>query len=328
MNDNCRWLAQAELSTFSRSSSNVLQKPIYLSHQFSFYTLGEDYQGAIRLYRLAPAGSKIDVRRDIPIQAFSTSLPSHAEGGDGFLEEFNSPTSPRGIRGVAPSFDEPLASALTHEMEGVGATGVTEVELPMYPNGVPGKRGLLSSSISAIPVRGIGDGVSGGFDRFRKTIRKHRKKTGRDDGIVEEMAFEFDEEEDGEFMAPRVASLKSQSKKRSGSHPPRSLNSSIHTEIDDDVVGQVDEELWGQRGWDDQDQQALDDEEKFQTISKTVPLSPPAVTSSTLGPISLPKVGSSGSIAGGQGSLGKSSGRRKKKRTATKRGGHGSGAEE
>ncbi|KAH6869593.1 hypothetical protein BKA70DRAFT_367440 [Coprinopsis sp. MPI-PUGE-AT-0042] len=312
---NDEWLAQAELSTFSRASSNASQRSIYLSHQFSFYTLGEDYQGAIRLYRLAPAGTKIDVRKDIPIQAFSSSLPSHAEGGDGFLDEFNSPTSPRGIRGIASSFDEPLASALTHEMEGVGAVGVTEVELPMYPNGVPGKRGLLSSSITAIPVRGIGDGVSRGFGQLRRRIGKRGRKADGGDGIAEEdMAFEFDEEEDGEFMAPRIASLKSESKKRSGSHPPRSLNSSIHTEIDDDVVGQVDEELWGQRGWDDQDQQALDDEEKFQTISKTVPLSPPAVTSSTLGPISLPKVGSSGSLPGAQGSLGKSSGRRKKKR--------------
>lgn len=323
-----RWLAQAELSTFSRTSSSHTQRSIYLSHQFSFYTLGEDYQGAIRLYRLSLIGSKIDVRKDIPIQAFASSLSSHVpEGGEGFIEEFNSPTSPRGTRGIpSSSFDEPLASALGHEMDGLRASGVTEVELPMYPNGVAGKRGLLSSSINAIPVRAIGDGVSEGVDRIKRTIRRRNRKMdgpgGGPSGIAEEMAFEFDEEEDGEFMAPRVASLKSEVKKRSGSHP-RSLNSSIHTELDDDVVGQVDEELWGRSGWDDQDQQALDDEEKFQTISKTVPLSPPAVTSSTLGPISLPKVGSSSSIAGtgggAQGSIGKSGGRSRKKSSGKKR---------
>jgi len=107
----------------------------------------------------------------------------------------------------------------------------------------------------------------------------------------------------------------------------------IHTEIDDDVVGQVDDEPLAVRGWDNQDQQALDDKEKFRTISKMGPLYPPVMALLTLGPISLPKVGSSGSIAGGagaHGSLGKSGGKRKRKKAsvAARRGGNGSGMNE
>ncbi|KAJ6574111.1 hypothetical protein B0H19DRAFT_1063111 [Mycena capillaripes] len=58
------WLAQAELSTFS-SAPRVLPRAIYLSHQFAFYTLGEDYHALIRRYQFAIGGAKIDVRREV-----------------------------------------------------------------------------------------------------------------------------------------------------------------------------------------------------------------------------------------------------------------------
>ncbi|KAG2014393.1 hypothetical protein CC2G_011214 [Coprinopsis cinerea AmutBmut pab1-1] len=257
------WISQAELSTFSPSRA-VLPRPIYLSHQFSFHNLGEDYHALIRGYRFDIVGTKIDVRRDVPVQAFSTSISSQGTT-DVFLDDFaaSSPTSPggrgAGRMGVVSSFDEPLASALAGEME--GGVVLSESVLPMYPNGVAGsRRGGKIIGIPGIPIKGFGDGVSEGLGRIRRGIRKHGAKihgryrdgsaTGEGVGAPGEMAFEYDEEEDEEFMAPRIRHSTSS---RSHTHTPtnqRSLAGSIHSnmDMDDDVVGHVDEEIWGRVG--------------------------------------------------------------------------------
>ena len=49
------WLAEAELSTCS-NSQHILPRSIYLSHQFSFHTLGEDYHALIRRHQLNICG--------------------------------------------------------------------------------------------------------------------------------------------------------------------------------------------------------------------------------------------------------------------------------
>ncbi|KAJ6528024.1 hypothetical protein B0H19DRAFT_880062, partial [Mycena capillaripes] len=106
------WLAQAELSTFS-SAPRALPRAIYLSHQFAFYTLGEDYHALIRRYQFAIGGVKIDVRREVEVSAFALG-PGTGAGGEAFVEDYGS-SSPRAIRRrshVSSSFDEPLASAL------------------------------------------------------------------------------------------------------------------------------------------------------------------------------------------------------------------------
>ncbi|KAG6809118.1 hypothetical protein H0H92_001552, partial [Tricholoma furcatifolium] len=80
------WLSQAELSTFSKSSRG-LPRLIYLSYQFSFHTLGEDYHALIRRYQLNVGGLRIGVRREAQISAYSTG------GGDSCVEGL--PKSPR-----------------------------------------------------------------------------------------------------------------------------------------------------------------------------------------------------------------------------------------
>jgi hypothetical protein len=120
------WLAQAELSSFARSAK-LLPRSIYLSHQFSFHTLGEDYHALIRRYQLDISGHKIDVRKEVPVSAYS------AGSGESFVEGFSSPRYVRN-RTLSLSFDEPLASALAGGLDYHHSPGV----LPMLPNGMPG----------------------------------------------------------------------------------------------------------------------------------------------------------------------------------------------
>ncbi|KAJ7069827.1 hypothetical protein C8F01DRAFT_975915 [Mycena amicta] len=160
------WLAQAELSTFS-STTRVLPRPIYLSHQFTFYTLGEDYHALIRRYQLGLRGVKIDVRREVEVSGVSTA------GGEAFVEGIASSSSPRAIhrrhRTSQASFDEPLASALAGSQYALPSP-----VLPMLPNGTP------SSFRGAIPIRavaaGLGDGVAEGIGRFRREMRHQRQR--------------------------------------------------------------------------------------------------------------------------------------------------------
>lgn len=75
------WLAQAEQSTHSLSTK-IIPRPIYLSHQFTFQTLGEDYHALIRRYRFDVSGAKIEVSREVETSAFA------AETSESFIEVF------------------------------------------------------------------------------------------------------------------------------------------------------------------------------------------------------------------------------------------------
>ncbi|KAG8218093.1 hypothetical protein J3R82DRAFT_3608 [Butyriboletus roseoflavus] len=69
-------LAHAELSTCARTPG-LVPRSIYLSHQFLFYTLGEDYHALVRRHRLAISGAKIDVRKEVEASAFAGSSEAH-----------------------------------------------------------------------------------------------------------------------------------------------------------------------------------------------------------------------------------------------------------
>ena len=98
-------LAQAELSTCSKSS-NLVPRPIYLAHQFSFYTLGKDYHALIRRHQLGVTGTKIEVRKEVEISACSAGT------GESFVEGF----SPRDMGRAASSVDERIASAISADI--------------------------------------------------------------------------------------------------------------------------------------------------------------------------------------------------------------------
>ncbi|KAJ7198892.1 hypothetical protein B0H12DRAFT_579754 [Mycena haematopus] len=206
------WLAQAELSTFT-TAPRVLPRAIYLSHQFAFYTLGEDYHALIRRYQFAIGGAKIDVRRQVEVSASAFAFgPDEA-----FVEGYGSSSSPRAIRrrssrAASSSFDEPLlASALagTHYRD-----ARPPPVLPMLPNGSP----FRSSMLPVRAVAGLGDNVAEGLGRLRREMRHQRQKqlarsppavsvSGRKaaavggDDVDASVPLEFDEE-DEDFVLP------------------------------------------------------------------------------------------------------------------------------
>ena len=189
------WLSRAELSTFSLSPK-VLPRLIYLSHQFSFHALGEDYHALIRSLHFDVPSSKIEVRKPIEVSAFAT----------GESESFVQDLSPHhdmsmGIGRAPSSFDEPLASALAAQLHPLNPSPPV---LPMLPNRTPGSGS--KSLMQAIPIRqvaaGIQDGMSEGLGRIRRELGKARSPrlsatrpdaTGHDHPSV---PLEFDEEDE------------------------------------------------------------------------------------------------------------------------------------
>ncbi|KAI8984805.1 hypothetical protein BD414DRAFT_66054 [Trametes punicea] len=162
------WLSRAELSTFS-TSPRVLPRLIYLSHQFAFHVLGEDYHALIRGAHLDVPSTKIEVRKPVEVSAFATAGDS-----DAFVQGHSSPHS---LGGVPSSFDEPLASALSAPLHPLHPSPPV---LPMLPNGTPGSSGP-KSFINAIPIRhvaaGISDGMSEGLGRIRRELGRARRSS-------------------------------------------------------------------------------------------------------------------------------------------------------
>ncbi|KAJ7223555.1 hypothetical protein GGX14DRAFT_513857 [Mycena pura] len=279
------WLAQAELSTFS-TAPRILPRPIYLSHQFSFYTLGEDYHALIRRYKLRLRGTKIDVRREVEVSGALTG------GGEAFVEGIGASSSPRAIRrhsrASQASFDEPLASALA------GAQyPLPPPVLPMLPNGTP------SSFRSAIPVRavaaGLGDGVAEGLGRLRREMRHQRQRQrarsparkggGGGDDMEASVPLEFDEEdEDFVGIQPSQAesymrvhgdredddALSTATMSRNGEDSVTSLStpSTSADPLEDEVEAErLDVELEDGGGWAQEDKLAVEEAERFDNIS-------------------------------------------------------------
>ncbi|KAJ3886249.1 hypothetical protein GG344DRAFT_57825 [Lentinula edodes] len=247
------WLAQAELSTHS-GSTRVLPRSIYLSHQFSFRTLGEDYHALIRRYQLDLTGTKIEVRKGIEVSAYSTGHSESFVEGGGFAIHYDR-------RRLSSSFDEPLTSALTGGLDHTPAQSV----LPMFPNGAPGTK--PRSFKNHIPIRtmtGIGDGMSEGIGRLKREIIKVRSPqhlTNLDSSASASVPLEFDEE-DEDFLSHEEESDRSQSGSHPvspGEHPQESNN------IQEDDIFDEDHDQWP--GWVGEDRKAVEEAEMFDDIS-------------------------------------------------------------
>ncbi|KAF5344506.1 hypothetical protein D9756_011356 [Leucocoprinus leucothites] len=221
------WLAQAELSTCSRSP-RILPRSLYLSHQFTFWTFGEDYHALLRQYQFDVRGSKIHVRREVQV--------SIGVGLNNTSDRFVDDTTPidfhdhqhqhqhhhgvglGGAGNTSTSFDEPLASALAGDLvtdyHSTYATSVPAI-LPAYPNGVSGSSSKTPAFIrNSIPIRRLGDGMmSSGLGRIRKEIsssyyyqRSGRKPgprmEGEEGGGTISVPLEFDEEDEDFLGVP------------------------------------------------------------------------------------------------------------------------------
>ena len=280
------WLAQAELSSFARSAK-LLPRSIYLSHQFSFHTLGEDYHALLRQYQLDISGHRIDVRKEVQISAYP------AGSGESFVEGFSLPRDVRN-RTLSSSFDEPLASALSDGLDYHHSSGI----LPMLPNGMPGVQSFRSS----IPIRstmtGLGDGVSEGLGRIRREfnrVRSPRLRPHPDSTMYASVPLEFDEEDEdfvsrdhhtldipdrgsggnggngggggGESGSRGTSSRGGVESGASGSTPATSAHP-----LDDEEVSSIsqldyepDDATWD--GWSSEDKAAVEEAERFDDIS-------------------------------------------------------------
>ena len=300
------YLAYAELSTFSRSP-RILPRSVYLSHQFSFYTLGEDYHALISRSQLDISGEKLEVRKNVEIHPFPSSPHHHHHHGSESLESFiEGLGSPRfaaqggdhhhhhhlthahaHTRGFSGSFDEPLANALAGGLDdmgigpgagpGAGGAGSSAPPpvLPMYPNGpIPGSspfsRPTTRTFRNSIPIRTIGGGVSEGLSLLRKEINKVRspslvpsngggKATGDSPGLV---PLEFDEE-DEDFLGrdEEVAVVVKEPVPEFDVPASSGAGAGEHAVIVDDGADVV-----FSGGWDSQDRQAVEDEERFHDL--------------------------------------------------------------
>jgi hypothetical protein len=285
-----RWIAQAELSTFSRESQ-LLSRSVYLAHQFNFYGLGGDYHALIRGFQFDVSGPKLDVRKEVEVNAYPNT-------GAGIGEHFHG-TSPRDISmghgrsassmGVPSSFDESLSSALSGGLDPTNATSPRR-QLPMYPNGMPGSQRGGSYRATA-PIRavaaGLGEGVSGGFGRLRRGMGQVRSpqivpvlEAGHTNSGV---PLEFNEE-DLVLDDDHPSKVQSRSGGDVGAaSPARAMPAPVSNshralipaeEVDefDEVVGgagvgsNADEGPGAWSGWDAQDRQAIDDAEHFHEL--------------------------------------------------------------
>ena len=174
----------------------------------------------------------------------------------------------------------------------------------MYPNGMPsGKPKSFRNSIPIRTMAGIGDGVTEGIGRIRREMHKVRSPPllpRSDSSMSGPVPLEFDEEDedflvrdvqdDGSLKVPPTIRHRdeisiSRGTSREGGASVESTSSLgldtpadasiIHHHrhlplVDDDmsdVVGTVDEEIWGSSAWDQQDASAIDEAEQFDNIS-------------------------------------------------------------
>lgn len=254
------WLSCAELSTHS-SSPQTLPRSIYLSHQFAFHALGEDYHALVRRHNFEVPSTRIAVRTEVEVSAF----PS------GFDATFM--LDSRAGRRASSSFDEPLASALAGD---IAQLSPSLPVLPMFPNGAPG---ASSRSLkNAIPIRhvaaGLSDSMSGSLTRLRREMGRVRSPqlAARPDADLP-VPLEFDEEDD-DFIGANgpIPSSVPEDEGMSYTHSrgegdsgesistPSSNMDPLPVEDDHAVGG-----LW--QGWEAEDQLAVEEVERFDDLT-------------------------------------------------------------
>ena len=269
LNDPCSsWLSEAELSTSSRMQP-LRTRSIYLHHQFSFYALGEDYHALVRSYRLDFPVSKLEMRKAVQISAHTT------EDGGSFGGAL-----PMDIR-QSSSFDEPLASAMSIQL-GEFAAPSPKI-LPMLPNGVPNPRLRDSIPIRSVAA-GITDGVSGSLGKLRREINKAKspklkpmQSTGSGLTSPSWAPIEFDEEDEDFLLsneepvqepgpsAEGGATYRSTSRDGASILTPLSTQPDFFDSLDNDYGGH--DNFDDERGWSQEDRQAVEDAERFFDVS-------------------------------------------------------------
>jgi hypothetical protein len=188
------------------------------------------------------------VRKEVEVSAYPSS-GGHAEFFHGSLPRDIGYGHERAMSGAGgASFNESLSSALTGGLE----YSATSPQLPMYPNGA--KRG--GSYRTAAPIRavaaGLGEGVTEGLGRLRRGMTHARSPV---EPVGASVPLEFDE---GDLVLDNEPVIVPPSPART-SIPPSHTHREVVTE------GRFEgDDAWS--GWDEQDRQAIDDEERFDDL--------------------------------------------------------------
>ncbi|KAJ7328919.1 hypothetical protein DFH08DRAFT_1023486 [Mycena albidolilacea] len=113
----------APLSAFT-SAPRILPRVIYPSHQFAFYTLGEEYHALIWRYQFAIGGAKIDVWHEVKVSSAYISFASEV-----FVEGYVPlSSSPHAIHHQSHAAQHPWTSHLQVHSMGCASSlsGVTD----------------------------------------------------------------------------------------------------------------------------------------------------------------------------------------------------------
>jgi len=222
------WLSSAELRTSSHSPL-VLPQSIYLSHQFSFHALGDDYHGRLRRFQLDMLGPKIEVRKEVEVSAYATGA------GEAFIHGSHDTGH------ASSSFDEPLSSAMASGLEYPSSPPV----IPMFPNGTPG------SFKNSVPIQrvaaGLSDGMSEGFARVRRGVNRVRSPRF-DNDMAAGVPLEFAEEDEDFILNDGASNSREDGRSVSVSTPSSGPGDTGEHKDDDtwplwDVAPKVDDEL-------------------------------------------------------------------------------------
>jgi len=262
------WLSLAELVTSSQSR-HVLPGSIFLSHQFHFFALCEDYHALIRQAHFDVPVVKIDVRKEVEVSAYA------AGNGEDFVSGGGS--SPQDIRRGRSSFDEPLQSALAMGLEYDGSSPPV---IPMLPNGYSGP---MSFKAASLPIRhvaaGLSDGVGEGLRQLKREIGKVRSPRllpRSEEHLPMPVPLEFDEMEE-DFLIARVSEEdEATSRGTSRGEGDSGASASVSTPSTSaaalvpglgDSAAAVAEGLWEGEGWTAEDHDAVAEAEQFDEIS-------------------------------------------------------------
>jgi hypothetical protein len=214
----------------------------------------------IRRQQLDINGTKLEVRKEVEVSAYP------AGSGESFVEGF---TSPRTIHQTSSSIDEPLALALTGDLD---YPLPSQPVIPMLPNGIGSKP---KSFKGALPIRAMAAGLSDGMSERLEKMRRAKQKpsppsiTPSDNGVHIPVTLEFDEEDEEDFVKSRGGYVPSpdgiaHSKSRegdSGASMSLSTPSTPPLLLDDEAL----DDKW--IDWGSGNTATVDDNEEFHHVS-------------------------------------------------------------
>ncbi|CAE7148824.1 unnamed protein product [Rhizoctonia solani] len=158
------WLAQAEISTCTRSLK-LLPGPIYLSHQFAFFRLCQDWEALLQQSHFNLPATKIIVRREVSARPIADSGSEGAFIGSGTDDMF----------AASSSLDATLASAIDGSLSPGSASKAQQI--PSFPNAYSGGKSINWND----PVRRLSrlsDGLGHGLGSLKREIGKVRPPSG------------------------------------------------------------------------------------------------------------------------------------------------------